>query len=146
MIQVIHNMSRISPPLGFTSWNKYIERSADISADQSIEGRRLIKRNIKLGLIASVERYANGDITNFSYRPYNNYVSPGTTSLATGHPWLLRNTVPSSILLLEDGSRLLLENGDGISIVYSNVSTSSNLLLEDGSRLLLENGDGISVV
>ena len=80
-------MARINPPKGYLNWNSYIEAQADLSPDQSIEVRRLVKRDIKLSMIASVERSAGGDKTNPSYRPYNIYVSPGTTSPETGHPW-----------------------------------------------------------
>lgn len=77
-------MSQIPPPMGYDSWNVYIEEQANLSPDQSIEARRLVKRDIKLGMIAQVERQQVG--TN-SYRPYNVYVSPGTTSPDEGHPW-----------------------------------------------------------
>ena len=80
-------MARIDPPKGYLNWNSYIEAQADLSPDQSIEARRLIKRDIKLGMIASVERLANGDTTSSRYRPYNRYISPGTTSPEPGHPW-----------------------------------------------------------
>jgi hypothetical protein len=72
-------MTRIAPPLGYTSWNQYIEDQADASPDQSIDARRLIKRNIKLGMIAPVERAAN--------RPNHTYNSPGTVAPAPHHPW-----------------------------------------------------------
>jgi hypothetical protein len=81
-------MARVPVPSGYTSWNQYIEAMADASSDQSIEARRLIKRDIKLGMIASAERFANGDITSPSYRAFNVYESPGTISPADGHPWL----------------------------------------------------------
>lgn len=82
-------MSNITPPIGYSSWNQYIEDQADASVDQSIDARRLVKRDIKLGQIAQVERQAGGDITHPSYREYNVYITPGTASPATGHPWLL---------------------------------------------------------
>lgn len=80
-------MARINPPEGYSNWNSYIEEQADLSPDQSIEARRLIKRDIKLGMIASVERSADGDETNPRFRPYNQYISPGTVSPSVGHPW-----------------------------------------------------------
>jgi len=80
-------MSEITPPIGYTTWNQYIEDQANASADQSIEARRLVKRNIKLGQIAQIERQAGGDITSPSYREYNVYVTPGTVSPTIGHPW-----------------------------------------------------------
>lgn len=82
-------MSKITPPIGYSSWNQYIEDQADASIDQSIDSRRLVKRNIKLGQIAQVERQAGGDITSPSYREYNVYIAPGTVSPTTGHPWIL---------------------------------------------------------
>jgi len=81
-------------PLGYTSWNVYIEEQADESPDQSIEARRLIKRNIKLEQIAQEIRQAGGDTSSPSYRPYNIYETPGTFSPAEGHPWLLTPTYP----------------------------------------------------
>jgi hypothetical protein len=78
---------RIPPPIGYDTWNAYIEAQADLSPDQSLEGRRLVKRDIKLGMIAQVERQAGGDTSSPSYRPYNVYTSPGTLSPTDGHPW-----------------------------------------------------------
>lgn len=105
-------MARIDPPPGYTSWNVYIEDQADLSPDQSIEARRLVKRNIKLGMIASLERQASEVFTSPSFRQYNRYTSPGTKSPSTGHPWTLDPAfeIPNNILL-EDGSTLIQENG-----------------------------------
>lgn len=49
-----------------------------------------------------------------------------------------------SYLVLEDGSKLLLESGDGSLILEVQEQTvkSDFLVLEDGSKLLLESGDG----
>lgn len=80
-------MSRVLPPPGYATWNAYIEEQANLSSDQSLESRRLIKRNIKLGMIAQAERQAGGDINNPRYRQYNVYSAPGTISPSTGHPW-----------------------------------------------------------
>lgn len=78
-------MARVPVPNGYTSWNAYIEAQADASPDQSIEARRLIKRNIKLGLIAQVDRQTAGN----TYRIYNVYTSLGTVSPMIAHPWSL---------------------------------------------------------
>lgn len=80
-------MARINPPPGYSSWNVYIEEQANLSPDQSIEARRLIKRDIKLGMIAAIDRQAGGDLSTIRYRPYCYYISPGTFSPAIGHPW-----------------------------------------------------------
>ena len=80
-------MARVSPPGGYDSWNVYIEEQADASPDQSREARMLIKRDIKLGQIASVDRVAGGDVTKVNYREYNLYNSPGTNSPTPVHPW-----------------------------------------------------------
>lgn len=72
-------MSRITPPIGYNNWNSYIEAMANASPDQSIAARRVVKRNIKLGMIASVERSAN--------RIHYTYVAPGTTAPAPHRPW-----------------------------------------------------------
>lgn len=81
-------MARITPPSGYT-WNSYIEEQADASPDQSLAARRLVKRDIKLGEIAQVERQAGGNVNSPSYRIRNRYVSPGTFSPEIGRPWLL---------------------------------------------------------
>jgi len=96
-------MARIAPPLGYSSWNVYIEKMANDGPDQSIEARRLIKRDIKLGIIARQERFAEGDITSPSYRPYHIYEKPGTFSPTIGHPWLTEATDHLAELLLENG-------------------------------------------
>jgi len=75
-------MAQTPPPNGFTSWNDYIEQAADASLDQSITARRLIKRDIKLGMIAAAQR-----LTDSRYDARNTYVSPGTRSPSPGHPW-----------------------------------------------------------
>lgn len=106
-------MARIDPPMGYSNWNDYIETQADLSIDQSIEVRRLIKRNIKLGLIASKDRQADGDTSAVRFRPYNIYISPGTFSPDPGHPWLLSDSADLSELLLENGDYLIQENNSG---------------------------------
>lgn len=73
-------MSRINPPVGYSNWNSYIESMADASPDQSIAARRKVKRDIKLGMIAAVERTAN--------RVNHTYVSPGTVAPIPHHPWV----------------------------------------------------------
>lgn len=80
-------MARITPPVGYTSWNVYIQDQADASPDQSLSALRLLKRDIKLDMIAEVERQAGGDTNSPSYRKYNVYTSPGTVSPDEGHPW-----------------------------------------------------------
>jgi len=72
-------MSRINPPAGYANWNTYIEAMADASSDQSITNRRKIKRDIKLGMIAAIERSTN--------RINHTYNSPGTVAPAPHHPW-----------------------------------------------------------
>jgi len=80
-------MARVAPPMGYDSWNVYIEDQANASPDQSLAARRLVKRDIKLDMIAEVERQAGGDTNSPSYRIYNVYTSPGTASPNEGHPW-----------------------------------------------------------
>jgi hypothetical protein len=80
-------MARVTTPLGYDSWNVYIEDQADASLDQSLGARRLVKRDIKLDMIAEVERQAGGNTSLPSYRIYNVYTSPGTASPNEGHPW-----------------------------------------------------------
>jgi len=80
-------MTRIAVPVGYTSWNAYIEAQANATSPQTIEQRRLVKRNIKLGMESAVDRQAGGNTSAPNYRPYNNYTSPGTHSPSTGHPW-----------------------------------------------------------
>lgn len=80
-------MARVTPPIGYDSWNVYIEDQANASPDQSRAARMLIKRDIKLGDIAETDRQAGGDTTKVSYREYNVYNSPGTYSPIPVHPW-----------------------------------------------------------
>jgi len=80
-------MARVTPPLGYDSWNVYIEEQANASLDQSRAARMLIKRDIKLGDIAAVDRQAGGDTTKINYREYNLYNTPGTVSPTPVHPW-----------------------------------------------------------
>lgn len=80
-------MTQVTPPVGYDSWNVYIEDQANASPDQSRIARMLIKRDIKLGDIAAVDRQAGGDVTRVNYREYNVYSSPGTTSPTPVHPW-----------------------------------------------------------
>ena len=80
-------MARVTPPVGYTSWNVYIEAQADASPDQSRAARALVKRDIKLGDIAAVDRQAGNDNTKINYREYNVYNSPGTVSPTIAHPW-----------------------------------------------------------
>ena len=85
-------MARVSPPTGKT-WNQYIKEQANAAGDQSIANLRLVKRNIKLGQIAEVDRQAGGNVSAPNYREYNTYVSPGTVAPAVAHPWLNVNYV-----------------------------------------------------
>jgi hypothetical protein len=80
-------MTRIAVPVGYTSWNAYIEAQANAATPQTIEHRRLVKRNIKLGMEAAIDKQAGGNTLAPNYRPYNVYTTPGTVSPATGHPW-----------------------------------------------------------
>ena len=80
-------MARVTPPLGYDSWNVYIEEQANASPDQSRAARMLVKRDIKLGDIATVDRAAGGDTAKVQYREYNVYNSPGTHSPIPVHPW-----------------------------------------------------------
>ena len=99
-------MARIAPPTGYSNWNTYIEEQANLSPDQSIEARRLIKRNIKLSQIAAVER----KLPLPSYRPRNIYISPDSPGYVPGQTW----TAPT--LLLENGYRMLTEQDESITI------------------------------
>jgi len=67
------------------------------------------RRDAKLTL-AAAKRYANGNTFSISYRPYNLYISPGTVSPATGHPWLLHTNIetPDNALTF-NGSALTLD-------------------------------------
>ena len=85
-------MARVTPPSGYATWNAYIEHSVNGITD--INQRRMIKRDIKLGMIAHVERYANGVTTSNSYRSHNVYNTPGTVSPTLSHPWALGGIGP----------------------------------------------------
>lgn len=88
-------MARITPPSGYISWNVYIEDQVIGITD--IEARRLIKRDIKLGLIAQVERQAGENFNSPSYRLYNVYDSPGTFSPVNVHPWKMDTNIDPTV-------------------------------------------------
>ena len=108
-------MARIAPPAPYTTWNTYIKAMVNLAPDQTIAGRRLVKRNIKLEEIAAVERYANGNSASLSYRPYHIYETPGTFSPATAHPWLTEVTDHIAEILLETGEYLGTEDNNELS-------------------------------
>lgn len=102
-------MARITPPMGYDNWDTYINEQADLSPDQSIEARRLIKRDIKLGMIAQIER----QLSEPSYRQYNQYSSPGIYAPYEGRPFTIDPLYTTEVeLALEDGSVLSTEDGD----------------------------------
>lgn len=71
-------MSRIPIPDGYNSWNEYIEAQADASVDQSRAARMLVKRDIKLGMIAQTERQAAGNpFGGLSVKWDPNHMGPG---------------------------------------------------------------------
>lgn len=73
-------MSRIAVPDGYTNWNTYTE--AMLAGIADIDARRAVKRDIKLGMVAAVERYASGDTQSPSYREYHIY-----EPTSSKHPW-----------------------------------------------------------
>jgi hypothetical protein len=75
-------MARITPPIGKT-WNQVIQEAADAAVDQSATGRRLAKRNVKLGQIADVERALPAP----SLRTFRTYNTPGTVAPTAHRPW-----------------------------------------------------------
>jgi hypothetical protein len=101
-------MARVTPPVPYVSWNAYIKDNTDYITDPV--ARKLAKRNIKLDLIASVERYANDDPTSPSYREYNIYEHPGTVSPTPHRPWQSEATDSLAQLLLESGEYLGTED------------------------------------
>jgi len=103
-------MARVDVPDGYNSWNEYIEAQADASVDQSRTARMLVKRDIKLGEIASVQRTASHNQDSPSYRIYQNYTSPGTANTVIGHPWT------ATYLTTESGNGLITEDGDSFVI------------------------------
>lgn len=76
-------MSRVAPPNGYSSWNDYIDAQVAALVNPTPEQIKLLKRDIKLGMIAQPER---SDPNTNSYREYNTYSSPGTVSPTVGHP------------------------------------------------------------
>jgi len=80
-------MARVAPPDGYSNWNTYIAEQVANSEDQSIAVTRLIKRDIKLGSIASIDRAAGSDSTKIYYRSKHTYDTPGTVSPVISHPW-----------------------------------------------------------
>ena len=106
-------MARILIPEGYSSWNDYINQQADASPDQSIEARRLIKRDIKLSMIAMPDRNSAANISSMRYEGRNSYVSPGTVSPTVGHPWVGQQAQ----MLMENGIDWLGTENNDILIV-----------------------------
>jgi hypothetical protein len=68
------------------------------------------RRDLKLALAAAKRQQVG---TN-GYRQFNVYESPGTVSPEEGHPWLLMPSGPASLLLAEDGTELMTEDGKNL--------------------------------
>ena len=68
------------------------------------------RKDLKLALASAKRQQAD---TN-GYRQYNVYESPGTVSPEEGRPWLLFASGPASLLLAEDGSELMTEDGKNL--------------------------------
>lgn len=68
------------------------------------------RKELKLAL-AATKRQQTG--TN-GYRQYNVYESPGTVSPEEGRPWLMFASGPALLLLAEDGSELMTEDGKNL--------------------------------
>jgi hypothetical protein len=105
-------MSRIAPPSPYVSWNTFIEDQVAGITDP--DERRLIKRNIKLELIASPERHAGNDTTDPRYREYNMYISPGTVSPTMNRPWTISSPYSEHNIVTEqdDTIDLITEAGE----------------------------------
>lgn len=106
-------MARVTPPVPYVNWNAYIKDHTDYITDPV--ARKLAKRNIKLELIASTDRYAGGDTTSPSYRLYHIYETPGTFSPAPHRPWQSEATDSGFQLLAESGEFLITEDGKEIT-------------------------------
>lgn len=78
-------MARITPPIGYDSWNQCLQDQIDaLGPNPDPAAIRLLKRDIKIGEYATIERSVEGTP---SYRILNVYTSPGTVSPEVGHPW-----------------------------------------------------------
>lgn len=78
-------MARVAPPTGYDNWNQYLRDQIEaLGPDPDPTAIKLLKRDIKIGEYAAVERSAEGTP---SYRILNVYTSPGTVSPEPGHPW-----------------------------------------------------------
>lgn len=106
-------MSRITPPLGYFNWTTYIEDQVAGITDPV--ARRQAKKDIKLDIIASVERYANGDTTSPSYRVGHIYETPGTVAPTQNRPWVTESTDSLAQLLTEDGAFILTEDNNELT-------------------------------
>ena len=106
-------MARVAPPTSYVNWNTFIKENTDSIVDPV--ARKQAKKDIKLGIIASAERYANGDTTNPSYREGHVYETPGTFAPTQGRPWLTEATDHLAELLTEDGAFLLTEDNNELT-------------------------------
>jgi len=80
-------MARVTPPNGFATWNAYIAAQVAALVNPTVAQIRQLKKDIKCGMIAGVERKVGGNTASPSYREYNNYTSPGTHAPTAGRPW-----------------------------------------------------------
>ena len=108
-------MSRITPPSPYVSWNTYIKDQVAGITDP--DARRLIKRNIKLELIASPERHAGNDTEDPRYREYNMYISPGTVSPTVGRPFVLSSPYSEHNIVAEQDATIELTTEAGVTLV-----------------------------
>lgn len=108
-------MSRITPPSPYVSWNVYIKDQTDDIVDPV--ARKQAKRDIKLSMIASVERHANNDPEDHRYREYNMYISPGTVSPTVGRPFVLSSPYSEHYIVTEEDAGVSITTEDGLILV-----------------------------
>jgi len=95
-------------PMGYNSWNEYIETEAPALAVAQGLTLQQAKASIKLLEVAEPIRSAVGEPY---YRDYNLFTTWAARALlpALGRPW--RSDTEINTIELEDGGELLLEDG-----------------------------------
>jgi hypothetical protein len=97
-------------PVGYDSWNQYIEDQGPVISAQQGIGAQPGKASVKLSDVSEPERQAFGTP---SYREYNIFLTWNQRTVAPteGRPWLLANAFPQSDIVTQEGFFLVTQDG-----------------------------------
>jgi hypothetical protein len=100
-------------PVGYVSWNSYIELNAPALAAAQGLTLQEAKASLKLLYVAEPVRQAVGTP---SYRIYNQFTTwaDRTVSPVIGRPWLETGPTDGLLLVTESGDFLVTQSGDNL--------------------------------